>query len=385
MTKVEKLELLNVSGMDRRLENLAKLISDETQPPEKLPQYANNHIHTTYSFSPYSPTAAVYFAREAGLETAGIMDHDSIGGAKEFREAAEIAGISVTCGLECRVDMSETPLSGKRFNNPDQLGVAYMSIHSVMPDKIDYIQEQFALHRQRRNVRNQNMIKRINEVFLPFNISLDFENDVLPESMYQHGGAVTERHLLWALSGKILNSAGATGVANILSKAGISLSDSQAEKLCPENINIRYDILAVLKGQLIKRIFIPASDELPTLKEVSILSKEAGAILCYAYLGDVGQSVTGDKLSEKYEDGFLDELFDVLSGEGVNGVTYMPSRNTMEQIIRVQELAKRHNITEISGEDINSPTQSFICEKLAAPGFAHLVEATWKLIERERQ
>ena len=44
-------------------------------PPDTV--YVNNHIHTTYSFSPYSPTAAVWCAMEAGLATAGIMDHDS--------------------------------------------------------------------------------------------------------------------------------------------------------------------------------------------------------------------------------------------------------------------------------------------------------------------
>ena len=47
-------------------------------------EYVNNHIHTTYSFSPYTPTAAVYAAKKAGLSTAGIMDHDSIGGCEEF-------------------------------------------------------------------------------------------------------------------------------------------------------------------------------------------------------------------------------------------------------------------------------------------------------------
>ena len=384
MTKAEKLDFLNVCGMEHRLANLAELISVEIKPPEILPQFANNHIHTTYSFSPYSPTAAVYFARDSGLETAGIMDHDTIGGAHEFRKAAEIAGISVTCGLECRVDMSETPLSGRRFNNPDQTGVAYMAVHSVMPNKIDYIQEKFAPLREKRNIRNKKMVKKMNEIFAPYGISVDFEKDVIPVSMYQHGGAVTERHLLWALVLKILETVKVPDVAGLLRKIEISLSESQSDKLCPENINIRYDILAILKGQFIKRIFLPASDELLTLKEMSVLSNESGAILCYSYLGDVGQSVTGDKLTEKYEDNFLDELFDLMRNEGVVGITYMPSRNTLEQIGKVQALTKKHGITEISGEDINSPTQSFICEKLAAPNFSHLVEATWKLVERER-
>ena len=57
----------------------------------------------------------------AGLTTAGIMDHDSISGAKEFIEAGRIIGIATTIGVECRVDFSQTPLKGRRINNPDQL------------------------------------------------------------------------------------------------------------------------------------------------------------------------------------------------------------------------------------------------------------------------
>ena len=63
----------------------------------------NNHIHTTYSFSPYSPAMALWRARQSGLITAGIMDHDSIACAEEFLQAGRILGMGVTCGLECRV------------------------------------------------------------------------------------------------------------------------------------------------------------------------------------------------------------------------------------------------------------------------------------------
>nr|HQH62741.1 PHP domain-containing protein [Clostridiales bacterium] len=59
----EILEQLNQTGAAARLAALKTIIADEKEPPAALPQYANNHIHTTYSFSPYSPAAAVYFAR----------------------------------------------------------------------------------------------------------------------------------------------------------------------------------------------------------------------------------------------------------------------------------------------------------------------------------
>ena len=91
---------------------------------EKRVRYVNNHIHTTYSFSPYTPAMAVEMAKMNGLETAGCMDHDSAGGSWEFIEAGKKYGMPVTVGVECRVDMSKTPLNGRRINNPDQDSVA---------------------------------------------------------------------------------------------------------------------------------------------------------------------------------------------------------------------------------------------------------------------
>ena len=385
MTREEKLDFLAGDSAEERLNQLRKLLALEGEKPEVRPQFANNHIHTTYSFSPYSPAAAVYFAREAGLNTAGIMDHDSIGGAWEFRQAGEILGVWVTCGLECRVDMGETALAGRRFNHPDQDGVAYMTIHSVMPDKYDDLQARFAPLRALRNVRNRAMTEKINALTAPLEVALDFDQDVLPLSLYSQGGTVTERHLLWALSEKLLQVFGPEGALAALEKLSISLTEKQKSRFQGENKSLTYDLLGILKAELVETFYIPAKEECLTLKEVVALSEEVGAILCYSYLGDVGESVTGDKRQAQYEDSFLEELFALLEQEGVRGITYMPSRNTREQIRRIRELSKRYGMTEISGEDINAPNQSFICEKLADPELSHLVEATWNLIEREKK
>jgi len=378
------LKFLNADTAETRLDNLRGLIASEKAKPEERPQYANNHIHTIYSFSPYSPTAAVYFARQAGLTTAGIMDHDTIAGAKEFREAGRIAGVAVTCGMECRVDFSQTSLTGRRLNNPDQDGIAYMAVHSVPPQNYGILQEAFAPLRERRNKRNIKMVQNINSLMNPHGISLDFEKDVLPESQYAWGGTVTERHLLWALAVKLIEAGGAEEMAGLLAGLGVALNEGQLSRLSADNPYLRYDLLGILKAELIGKIYVPAFDECMTLNELVELAKRAEAILCYAYLGDVGDSVTGDKRSERYEDSYLDELFAVLKQEGVSGVTYMPSRNTSAQIARLRELCAAYGMIEISGEDINSPKQSFICEKLSEPGFSHLVQATWRLIERER-
>ena len=67
---------------EERLAALRELKAVAEPPVQGV--FVNNHIHTSYSFSPYTPTSAVYFAWKAGLRTAGIMDHDSISGAKEW-------------------------------------------------------------------------------------------------------------------------------------------------------------------------------------------------------------------------------------------------------------------------------------------------------------
>jgi len=93
--------------------------------------------------------------------------------------------------------------------------------------------------------------------------------------------------------------------------------------------------------------------------------------------------VTGDKKSQAFEDGYLDELFDYLINAGFKAVTYMPSRNTEAQLTRVIALCERRGLFQISGEDINSPFQPFICEALAKPMFKHLQASALALIGHE--
>jgi hypothetical protein len=98
----------------------------------------------------------------------------------------------------------------------------------------------------------------------------------------------------------------------------------------------------------------------------------------------VTDSPTGDKKAEQFEDGFLDELMLECRRLGFRAITYMPPRNTLTQLLRVQALCARHGFMEISGVDINSPRQSFNCPELTRPEFAHLIDTTWALIAHEK-
>lgn len=382
MIDIAVLNKLNAPTKAERLENLAQVLKTTVFPP-MVPQYINNHIHTTYSFSPYSPTAAVYAARMEGLCTAGIIDHDSISGAREFLEAARLVDMPVTIGMECRVSMDGTRLEGRRTNNPDQVGVSYMTIQSVPHDKIDVLTEFFRPYQQARHRRNRAMIERINAL-LP-QISLDYDRDVLPLSESQDGGGVTERHLMYALAIRLVGQVG-KGEAMVakLTDMGLTLSAKQRDQMLDTGYPFyAYDLLGILKSAFVPKIFIPATDECPKLPDMVRLCREVDAYLCYAYLGDVGDSVTGDKKAQKFEDDYLDDVFECLREEGVKAVTYMPTRNTPAQLTRLRGLCDQYGMFQISGEDINSPRQSFVIRAMENPMFRNLIDATWKLIEHE--
>ena len=380
------LQMLNAPTAQERLDNLEQLLRAETQKPDVSDTFVNNHIHTTYSFSPYSPTAAVWFARAATLPTAGIMDHDSIAGAREFLRAGELADVATTVGVECRVHLRGTGLEDRYINNTDQKGIAYVALHGVPHGQIDTVQAFFEPLRAKRNERNRKMTDNINALLSPHGIHLDLDADILPLSQAADGGSVTERHLIFALSKQIIAVCGRERTASFVEQTlSVPLSDKQRAMLTdPDNPYFEYDLLGVLKSAFVGRIYVPADAECVTLAQIAAFAKQIDALLCYAYLGDVQTSATGDKRSGKFEDGYLEELFAVLRDHGVDGITYMPSRNTRAQLERVRALCERDGFLQISGEDIHSPRQSFICPQLAYPTFRNLVDATWALIQRER-
>lgn len=347
----------------------------------------NNHIHTTYSFSPYSPTMAAFRAWQAGLATAGIMDHDAINGAREFIAAGETIGIATTIGAEIRASFAGTFLEGRHANNPDQPTVVYLALHGVPHTAIAALDAFLQPIRAARGRRNRRMAANLAAILEPFGIAYDYDADVLPLSLCQDGGEVTERHLLYAVADKLIAHAGAGPdlIAFLENSLRLRLAEKPRQLLLdPANPHYGYDLLNVLKSDLVARFYIPATDECPPVADFVEFAREHGIILAYPYLGDVTASVTGDKKAQTFEDGYLDELFALLDQLGFRAVTYMPSRNTRAQMDRLRALCDRYGFFQISGEDINQPRQSFVCLAMREPQFANLYDAAWALIGHER-
>jgi hypothetical protein len=384
-----------------RLAALRSLAAEAGALP-RIPE-SNNHIHTIYSFSPYAPAAAALAARRAGLVVAGSVDHDSLAGAAEMREACAILGMGSVTGFEIRVflhdaearsrggarlqNQAAAPFASRKINNPDSAGIVYMTVQGVPAQATGKAAAFLKPIREARRTRTEKMATRANEILAEAGLpTFDFETDVVGRSKYGEGGTITERHLLAAMADSLIRGFGhgEALAAGVEARLDLALKPKLRGAIVdPANPHLVYDLLGLLKAEFLPSFFIQPTDECVDAKDAVDFALAIGAIPAYAYLGDVGESPTGDKKAEKFEDDFLPELFAELKRIGFLAVTYMPPRNTREQLARVRTLCRQFGFMEISGVDINQSRQSFNCPELRLPEFAHLNASTWAMVAHE--
>jgi hypothetical protein len=382
---------INDGDVSLRLETAARVgeAVKKGEVKRRVSQEVNNHVHTTYSFSPYEPAAAALAAWEAGLGIVGSIDHDSIGAAEEMLEASSKIGIAGTVGFEVRSGFQDTPFSDRKINNPDSPGIVYMCVHGVPKSAIPKAKAFLDPVRTIRNERNKAQVAALNGLIADTPLEpIDFARDIVPISKWDLGGSITERHILHAFAQKIIDRVGmGEPVVEFLEKTLKLKVEGKIRTylLDTANVHYTYDLLGILKGNYLPRFFIqPSREETVDVREVVRFARSIGAIPAYAYLGDVAESVTGDKKAERFEDAYLDELVAYLAKIGFPAITYMPPRNTKAQMDRLQALCRTHNLMEISGVDINSSRQSFNCPEMLAPGCVHLVDSAWALVAHEK-
>jgi hypothetical protein len=382
------LEKLNSPVLEERLAAV-RALGEECKNGVVQTEEVNNHVHSIYSFSPYSPTMIAVKAAEAGLQTVGIMDHDSVSGCAEFLEACKAVNMASTAGFEMRVNMNGTSMEGRKTNNPDEPNVSYIALHGIPATQFKALEQFLEPIHKARIARDRKEVEKLNVLLAERGAPiLDFDADVLAISEAAQGGSVTERHILYALSLKLIEVHGkGPGLVDFVEgQMQVPLAGALKDVLLDvDNPHYAYDLLGAFKASLVPEFFIVSEyDECISVYDAVKFANELGAIPAYAYLGDVGESPTGDKKAEKFEDDFLDDLVPELAKIGFKAITYMPPRNTKEQLLRLQRLCQENGLMEISGVDINSSRQSFNCPILLEPEFRHLADAAWALIAHEK-
>jgi hypothetical protein len=280
-------------------------------------------------------------------------------------------------------------MEGKKLNNPDSVNIAYMAVHGVPRSMFRAVESFLSPLCVQRNKRNRNEVDKLNSLISSFPIEqINFDKDVYHQSNASQKGSITERHILYALAVKITDKYGmGTETVDFLEKKmELNLSGKIRTFLTDENNpHYLYDLLGVLKSNYLPEFFIqPDFSECINVQTVVDFANSIGAIPAYAYLGDITDSATGDKKPEKFEDDIIEPLFEELKRIGFKAITYMPPRNTKDQLKRVQKLCTGLGFMEISGVDINSSRQIFNCPEVLDPDFSHLIDSTWALIAHEK-
>jgi len=388
----EKLILqLNSPSLEERTEAVIQVgerIEGGIIIPDQTTVETNNHIHTMFSFSPYFPIMAAFLGWKAGLQTVGSTDHDSFAAAKEMKLAGQYIPIGTTVGFELRVDLSELGFGNRKINSPDSKGIAYVVAHGIPIMYADKVAQWLKPINVQRNLRNMRMVNDLNSMLDGLGVErLDWTSDVLGASQAANGGAITERHIIYALSHKILAATNPNQLASYLKQdLGISgIQEPQLGYLADEgNPHRIYDLLGVLKSSFLPQFYIQPNKKecIPGSAFLNFVASVQG-LSTYSYLGDVTASPTGDKKAEPFEDEYLDELFPALVDAGFVAIAYMIPRNTDKQWERIRGLCADYVKMEINGVDINSSRQSFNCEKLGEERFAYLGESAWALVGHE--
>ena len=385
------IEKLNAYELQDRLDAVHEL--KEALDAGKLPKVerlgeCDNHIHSTFSFSPYSPSMIAWKAYQVGLDTCGIVDHESVAGILEFQEACRVFGVVPTAGFEVRMHWDNTPLAGKKFNNPDQLSVGYFPVHGVPVHSIEKVDAFLVPIRKAREARNRQMTARIDSEVAAYGMSLDFDRDVIPVSRWEQKGNITERHILYATAQMFIRECGKGQplIDFLTDKIKIQIPDVNRGYLLDVDSPIyTYDLTNLLKGFFSEMMYIDAThEETPDVREAVPYLNSLGCLPTYTYLGDVrGNSVTGDKKTQKFEDDILDELFACLHEYGMRAFSYAPTRNAPDQVERVRALCREYDMLEVLGEDINQPRQDFIMKHSSDADRQFFNDSTWAIIGHE--
>lgn len=106
-----------------------------------MSEWADLHIHTTYSDSTSSPEEVVQQACDAGLKCIAITDHDTVDGVAPTMELGKPHGLEIIAGVEmsCRANDKDVHVLGYLFDYTNQELVT--SLKTMQGSRVERMQE----------------------------------------------------------------------------------------------------------------------------------------------------------------------------------------------------------------------------------------------------
>lgn len=356
---------MNVPSLERQLDSFdadtrrqALLGLLDLERAGKLPTIAaqevfNLHAHTFFSYNGagYSPSHLVWRAHRQGWWALATVDFDVLDGVDETLAAGDLVGLRACSGMETRVYVPE--LQQAEINSPGEPGVMYLvGVGFGSSQPVSAAASVLADMRERAQIRNREMIARINAYLDP--VAVDLARDVAPLTP---AGNVTERHILVAYD--IAARERFPRRADLLAfwSGKLDMSTDQVDALLgPEPFP--HD---AIRSKLMKRGGVgyaqPGPDTFPSLDAASMAISACGAVPTYAFL---------DGTSTAEAD--MEALLELMLARGIGGLTVIPDRNwnigdpttkalKLDRLAATLDLARQLGLPVLAGTEMNKPGQ----------------------------
>jgi UDP-glucose 4-epimerase len=394
----------DVKGRYEALKTLKKMVDDGILPKPVNVTDVFQHCHSTYSHSPNNtPSYIAWRGYVLGLKVTGVVDHDTIAGFSEFREAARILGLrNPTCGYEQRLMPKNTPFETMSTNSPGNKGETYVAFHAVTRDRHE-IQEKRVI--PAKIARFRKTLAFINGIV---DLKLDYDTHV---ALLTEAGNPTEKHVAEALAQRVYDIyekdikrgewANAVECVNKLisecgKKAGIDPAETAKHLVKDANeLKNRAAFIVLARNRIVtvaKQIpeYAPTGEEVISDREMYKDGHKNGELVYYLYLGDPKKCEAENRdvltreekekriaeWSKNYADfvkldyvqrwlnydraSMLHLWFLYQKSIGADGIGFMPNRNSAEEIEAVIEVAKWAGFKRIAnGMDVNLPRMPY--------------------------
>lgn len=328
----------------------------------------NIQIHTSYSFSPYTPSMAAFMAHKFSLKVAGILDSYSISGAKEFISACKILDLTYSVGLELRGDFSEIDIP---YSNIALFGIAEKKFSKLS----DYL-EKFRKY-QVQNVKST--ISAVNKKVEACGITISFKDDVLPIIQNKRDKVLLSKYVYFALADKMIAKFGqGEKCCDFLrEKLNMEISELEASLLADQtNPFYIYDLANIISDNY---IVFGAEKHYEKAEKIITLGHSVGAICSFEYaLHKFTKNLSQTELIE-----YNRKLIKNLKAMGFDAVSFDPSKLPEAVLNDFVSQLKNNEMLLVSLSRVEFPRRRFDEIKATGALKSKMIEAMYVIVGSE--
>ena len=318
--------------------------ADHSLVPNQNLHEVNMNIHTSYSFSPYSPTLAGYMAYKSGIKIACACDYGTLSGNDEFEYACEYLNINTVNGFEVTL-----------VNAKGEEGIyGFYGINKNASSEFLPMLENF------RSVcfkRVSNVCEKINKKLVKFDILVDFEKDVCKNANTKKGATLTLKHLYKATSEKIIEKfTKGRALADFLRNTlCLDIEEGAYNLLCdPNNPFYVYDLISALRNNFSA---VEGGLTPPALSDYLAVALKNSVIVSYEYHAPnnwLKNQTESQKTTEDFEN-----VLKGLKNEGVNAISISANNLSEKLLEEFVKLAEKNEMIVVFNERVEYPRDHF--------------------------